>query len=510
MIREPKKGKPFIDILEINRLRRYLLVQSCAWDRCLILIADMDSNLSEELSSSVTKQKNLGSIDEPLEKSLAYKADKSDKNCDSMIQDFKSDKTIRVLYNNQQRLAEKEFDDGKGNSGCHSASMNIIVVPQSLEADACIRRSLSEGQFPITTNLSDTLDAAWIGENHTGSVTTQENGSTLPEAPVDSLPMVEAAAALSESEGCYVVVEDRGGEEEAQSLVPSGTIKGADHADDSMSWIEIPFFNFSCAFNKNSCAFAEYNPVYVSSLRELERQSGARLRIQVGINETTVPVYDDEPTSIISYALLSMDYHSQMSDERDRPKDSVDSSVSLPSYDSASFHPFHSFDENYTESFLSFGSTEDSILSMSGSRSSLISDPLVYTKAMHARVSFMEDGPLGKVRYTVTCYHARHFDALRRTCCPSEMDFVRSLSRCKKWGAQGGKSNVFFAKTLDDRFIIKQVTKTELESFIKFAPEYFKYLSESIGMRSPTCLAKILGIYQVWFVPRCYVMYPKE
>lgn len=55
----------------------------------------------------------------------------------------------------------------------------------------------------------------------------------------------------------------------------------------------------------------------------------------------------------------------------------------------------------------------------------------------------------------------------------------------------------FLQKTLDDRFIIKQVTKTELESFIKFAPGYFKYLSESIVTGSPTCLAKILGIYQV-------------
>uniref|UniRef100_A0A0E0KES3 1-phosphatidylinositol-3-phosphate 5-kinase n=1 Tax=Oryza punctata TaxID=4537 RepID=A0A0E0KES3_ORYPU len=106
-------------------------------------------------------------------------------------------------------------------------------------------------------------------------------------------------------------------------------------------------------------------------------------------------------------------------------------------------------------------------------------------------------GPLGQVKYTVICYYAKQFDALRRICCPSERDFVRSLSRCKKWGAQGGKSNVFFAKSLDDRFIIKQVTKTELESFMKFAPEYFGYISESILTGSPTCIAKILGIYQV-------------
>jgi len=32
---------------------------------------------------------------------------------------------------------------------------------------------------------------------------------------------------------------------------------------------------------------------------------------------------------------------------------------------------------------------------------------------------------------------------------------------------------------------------------MKFAPDYFKYVSESICTGSPTCIAKILGIYQV-------------
>ena len=217
-------------------------------------------------------------------------------------------------------------------------------------------------------------------------------------------------------------------------------------------------------------------------------------------------VYDDEPTSVIAYVLVSMDYHIQMS-ESDRPKDTADSSVSLPLFDSTSLLSLSSFDETIANSSRSLGSSDESVLSISGSRSSLVGDPLLYTKDLHARVSFTDDSSsLGKVKYTVTCYYAKRFEALRRTCCPSELDFVQSLSRCKKWGAQGGKSNVFFAKTLDDRFIIKQVTKTELESFIKFAPAYFRYLSESISTGSPTCLAKILGIYQVHFVKLAFVL----
>ncbi|KAA8541582.1 hypothetical protein F0562_022734 [Nyssa sinensis] len=266
----------------------------------------------------------------------------------------------------------------------------------------------------------------------------------------------------------------------------------------------MPFIDFYRSLNKNFLGsaqkldrFGEYNPVYVSSFRELKLQGGARLLLPVGVNDIVVPVYDDEPTSVISYALVSRDYLDQLSGESERPKDSGESAVSSQSLDSGNLQLLSSFDEMGLESYRSLGSIDESLLSMSGFRSSLVLDPLSYTKALNPRVSFADDGPLGKVKYTVTCYYAKRFEALRRMCCPSETDFIRSLSRCKKWGAQGGKSNVFFAKTLDDRFIIKQVTKTELESFVKFAPGYFKYLSESIGTGSPTCLAKILGIYQV-------------
>ncbi|KAI3920656.1 hypothetical protein MKW92_021017 [Papaver armeniacum] len=184
----------------------------------------------------------------------------------------------------------------------------------------------------------------------------------------------------------------------------------------------------------------QYIPVYLPVVRELPLLGGARFLLPIGADGTVVPVYDDEPTSVISYALSSPEYHSRISGE---------------------------------------------ILKDGGGSSA--------SKSLHATVSFTDDSPLGKVKYTVTCYYSSRFEALRRMCCPSELDFIRSLSRCKK----RGKSNVFSTKSLDDRLIIKQVTKTEFEYFLQVAPEYFKYLTESIDTRSPTCLAKILGIYQV-------------
>jgi 1-phosphatidylinositol-3-phosphate 5-kinase len=117
----------------------------------------------------------------------------------------------------------------------------------------------------------------------------------------------------------------------------------------------------------------------------------------------------------------------------------------------------------------------------------------------HVRVLFEDENALpgDKAKFSVTCYFAKQFEKLRGKCCEAEFDFVRSLCRCKRWNAKGGKSNVYFAKTLDERFVVKQVTKTELESFEEFAPEYFKYVNGSLVSGSPTCLAKILGIYQV-------------
>lgn len=43
--------------------------------------------------------------------------------------------------------------------------------------------------------------------------------------------------------------------------------------------------------------------------------------------------------------------------------------------------------------------------------------------------------------------------------------FIRSLSMASKWDAKGGKSGATFSKTADERFVIKYVTKTELQMF---------------------------------------------
>ncbi|XP_029131071.1 1-phosphatidylinositol-3-phosphate 5-kinase FAB1B isoform X2 [Cajanus cajan] len=492
---EKRNGQPEIDVLEINRLWRQLLFQSYMWDHRLVYAANLVNSNNESGSSSPISEDKENPTDENQMsiKSIDGDPKLNESPClggGSVVIDGKISQDDALHQEiDMAKNKNHEKDEEPSLSNCKS-----ISDQSDLEPEFGVRRTLSDGPFPVIPSLSETLDAKWTGEDHSGFGIQKDNTSVNPDNMTDALTI----SVQKETHNLLDRTEDQNG---SKSFFSS--FKGHDNVEDSSSWLGMPFLNFYRQFNKNLFAstqkfdtLVDYNPVYVSSFRKQELQGGARLLLPIGVNDTVIPVYDDEPSSIIAYALMSPDYHFQLGDEGERPKEGTELASSYFS-DSGPFQSFSSVDEMAFDSQKSFGSIEEMIFSMSGSRNPSILDPMSYTKAMHAKVSFGEDGPLGKVKYSVTCYYAKRFEALRRVCCPSELDYIRSLSRCKKWGAQGGKSNVFFAKTLDDRFIIKQVTKTELESFFKFGPEYFKYLSESIATGSPTCLAKILGIYQV-------------
>ncbi|KAI4380834.1 hypothetical protein MLD38_006977 [Melastoma candidum] len=428
LCRNSKDSTLSIDILEINKLRRQLLYYSYNWDQSLICVLKPDDK--KPLDSSTA------SILKPVEKIINSGE--------------KSVEVVRLPSGDARKLGYGSYDSflqsrssEKGSTGDLS---NRITESDPLLLGKKVRRVLSEGEFPEHVKCSDTLE----GDGDLSAASLSSVGSSFT-GRVDT----EAST--------------------------------AEHVGKAIFFLDSSFDASAVQFEK--LGISEYNPVYVRSVWELERKTGTRLLLPVGLKNTVVPVYDDEPTSIISHALISSDYRAQLSNP-EKAKDGPYSSLSLSLMDPVNILSLNSLSETTWDSLKSIGLYDESAVGSSSSVSS--------TRDLHVRVTFTDDGPQGKAKYTVTCYYAEQFEVLRNICCPSEMDYVRSLSRCKKWGAQGGKSNVFFAKTLDDRFIIKQVTKTELESFIKFGPAYFKYLSESINTKSPTCLAKILGIYQIY------------
>ena len=93
----------------------------------------------------------------------------------------------------------------------------------------------------------------------------------------------------------------------------------------------------------------------------------------------------------------------------------------------------------------------------------------------------------------VTAYYAPQFEALREMVVEGAAPvFTACLSRCKKWLSRGGKSAVYFAKTQDERYVVKQLTRSEKQSFLDFAPAYFRCcpaLAVSYDHDDPCCNA---------------------
>ncbi|XP_053980102.1 1-phosphatidylinositol 3-phosphate 5-kinase [Hylaeus volcanicus] len=97
-------------------------------------------------------------------------------------------------------------------------------------------------------------------------------------------------------------------------------------------------------------------------------------------------------------------------------------------------------------------------------------------------------------------YYAAQFAALRDSVLTfGEDGFTRSMSRSVQWAARGGKSGSAFCKSRDDRFIIKEMSRMEMQIFLDFAPNYFSYMEKCQQTKQPTLLGKIVGVYRVSF-----------
>ncbi|UIZ20905.1 hypothetical protein KXD40_001420 [Peronospora effusa] len=74
--------------------------------------------------------------------------------------------------------------------------------------------------------------------------------------------------------------------------------------------------------------------------------------------------------------------------------------------------------------------------------------------------------------------------------------YVFSISHVASWDANGGKSGASFYRTLDDRFVIKHISSTEMQSFLGCLPGYFKYMASIYFDGRASILSKTVGLYQ--------------
>ncbi|KAL9265347.1 putative 1-phosphatidylinositol-3-phosphate 5-kinase FAB1C [Drosera capensis] len=438
-----------LDILELNCLRLSLVIGSHVWNHRLY---SLDSCINSSCSglepsfatSSLAKLKDLKSCSnfkdvKPYNERLGFELD-SPKLQDASFGYPPLPPKIRI----SELRDPAEFDLSSGK-----------LFPQvEVHVDAEIEDDwkASDKEPSPATSFSDRIDSLWTGTNQHPL-----------RVPVDNLPLRKLLApARVYSFDSALTRHDRHHGGLPPTPMHLSTIRSFHASGDYRSMVRDPVSSTQRAYYQISLHEAltlsslhNMQPSYISSAAHLA--DGARLMLpHPSRNNLVIAVYDDEPTSIISYALSSKEHEDWVSDKLNEHEGNHIFEEDFPSPILSSFQSFGTLDLDY----VNYGT----YVSEAGpSRNGLFHGS---KNSPHLRMSFGDDSSSagGKV---------------------------------KKWSAQGGKSNVYFAKSMDDRFIIKQVTKTELDSFLEFGPKYFQYLVDSLGSKSPTCLAKILGIYQV-------------
>ena len=179
--------------------------------------------------------------------------------------------------------------------------------------------------------------------------------------------------------------------------------------------------------------------------------------------DSDIIVREDEPSSLIAFALASEDYQAKL-------RSIIKSEEPSPTTDNQDESLNSKLDHDQTK-------TEQSILRPTGK---------------HLKYQFSE----GSAKMVCKVFYTEQFDALRRKCGVSER-IVESLSRCMKWDSKGGKTKSVFLKTLDDRFVLKSLSPIETQAFLQFAPGYFYVMSRFLFHDMPSVIAKMLGFFQI-------------
>ena len=234
-----------------------------------------------------------------------------------------------------------------------------------------------------------------------------------------------------------------------------------------------------------------------------------RPRLPLGVDGLVIPVFDEQLSTIIAYSLASTEYSKQFKHftkseglttgvdgdptERYRKSGSEKPDLDAGVGEESEKQGIHPREKSNAASHL----PQSALAPGAGS----INDDVKGTERRmlnrnksHIKHTFRDVDEKGTVicKFVCTTYWATQFHAVRqgflcdKTGQPDrpenqniEQNYIESLSSAYSWAASGGKSGASFARTSDDRFVIKCISRTELQMFLDCAPAYFEYLSKA-------------------------------
>lgn len=487
--RGAKPGRADYLLLNLNQLMWELLLESCIWDR------RMESLLSPEHwvgAGGVTKKEVLEVMKSKMDRATG------------------------------DEIISKEDGDIETNNG---ASLKVVPDTSVENIELPIKEILFEGSHEEckAVDLSDVSNIAGAIDTSSREDLTQTLSSLEASRASNGLNLYHSYGGRDDN----FPLSDHQGDRTIPISTKNGNCDPVSHSnlsksstqhlhisnlENSSEWFWQPFgeisemdiYNLRRVYLPKFESISKFTPNMLPTAHQLITEEGQRLHIPTGTDNYIVSDYDGELSSIIACALAllkdlplqaeGLDNDGRASGGIIKMIESLQSLTRVPTITSPHWSPNGSFDFDSVHSTSSISLEESRLSSFDGL--SLL-DSLVPPGTLNPIVPLGASSSLPKGRYTVVCPYANHFRDLRNRCCPSELDYIASLSRCRNWDAKGGKSKSFFAKTFDDRLIIKEIKKTEFESFMKFAEDYFNYVKQSFELGNQTCLTKVLGIYQV-------------
>lgn len=207
-----------------------------------------------------------------------------------------------------------------------------------------------------------------------------------------------------------------------------------------------------------------------------------------------IAVCEKEPSSIIAFALSCKEYRNAL-EELSKATQRNSAEEGLPTNSTLDSRPKSSSPIRLPE--ISGGQTNRAVeaepqpneVDGGDTQKKQLTNP-------HVELQFSD----ANAKFYCRLYYAGEFHKMREVILgSSEEDFIRSLSHSSPWQARGGKSGAAFYATEDDRFILKQMPRLEVQSFLDFAPHYFNYITNAVQQKRPTALAKILGVYRIGY-----------
>ncbi|KAK5683767.1 Mitochondrial distribution and morphology protein 12, partial [Elasticomyces elasticus] len=368
----------------------------------------------------------------------------------------------REFEKERQRERERRAARGRDSRAYPLASSKPIVEVYKNVREAVEEREPSgEGEVPRMPADESSRTSDEFGKNALGEGSRQEGLS--PKQPTGKSKGPAGSAEADENARADDTIMSDGEPEEAQSDEDRASADGLQMVD---SQEELP---------KMSPEDEQIDPMELknherSTLLKLltnfwsERSASGWAPLEYPLTmydhvfaDCDIIVREDEPSSLVAFALDSRDYKEKLS----------------------------SIQHHHEDEEPGFGLDSESRIENS------LEKALLRNTGTHLKYEFQE----GQAKMLCKVFYAEQFDALRQKCGIADR-VVESLSRCAKWDSKGGKTKSIFLKTLDNRFILKSLAPIETQAFLKFAPGYFQIMSEALFHELPSAIAKMFGFYQ--------------